>query len=80
MTQLEKIDYAIKSLEIAKAEVQKVKSGKGNGRSGTVIRESLKMASRITRQVANSCVLGCYTCFRRQYGIFVNDEDEESDN
>jgi len=79
MTQLEKIDYAIKSLEIAKAEVQKVKSGKGNGRSGTVIRESLKMASRITRQVANSCILGC-TCLRRQHGIFANDEDEESDN
>lgn len=80
MTQLKKIDYAIKSLEIAKAEVQKVKSDKGSGRSGTVIRESLKMASRITRQVANSCVLGRYTCFRKQYGIFVNDEDEESDN
>lgn len=44
MTQLEKIDYAIQSLEIAKAEVQKVENGKGNGRSGTVIRESLKMA------------------------------------
>ena len=76
MTQLEKIDYAIKSLEIAKAEIQKVENGKGNGRSGTVIRESLKMASRI----ANSCVLGCCTYWRRGHGLFVNDEDEQSDN
>lgn len=80
MTQLEKIDYAIKSLEIAKAEAQKVENGKGNGRSGTVIRESLKMASRIACQVANSCVLGCCTYWRRGHELFVNDEDEQSDN
>lgn len=32
MPQLEKIDYAIKSLEIARAEIQMVENGKGNGR------------------------------------------------
>lgn len=80
MTQLEKIDYAIESLEIAKAEVQKVENGKGNSRSGTIIRESLKIASRIARSVANSCVLNSYTYFRRRNGIFIKDTDEQVDN
>lgn len=80
MTQLEKMDYAIKSLEIAKAEVQKVENGKGNGRSGTVIRVSLKIASRIARQVANSCVLGCCIYWHRGNGIFIEDKDEQSDS
>lgn len=80
MNQLNKIDYMIKSLYLAKDEIkyaQEYNLRKGNdetmGRdfysgygynhrtpNGTIIRESLKMVSRLAAQVANECVLTNY--------------------
>lgn len=82
MDQLSKIDYMIKTLYLAKDEVeyaQKYNLKKENdetmGRNfysysnfgyghrmpnGTVIRESLKMVSRLAAQVANECTLNAY--------------------
>jgi hypothetical protein len=69
MDQLNKIDYMIKTLYLAKDEIkyaQEYNLRKGNdetmGRDfysgyGTIIRESLKMVSRIAAQVANECIL-----------------------
>ena len=77
MDQLNKIDYMIKTLYLAKDEIkyaQEYNLRKGNdetmGRdfysgygynhrtpNGTIIRESLKMVSRIAAQVANECIL-----------------------
>jgi hypothetical protein len=80
MDQLNKIDYMIESLYLAKDEIkyaQEYNLRKGNdemmGRdfysgygynhrtpNGTIIRESLKMVSRIAMQVANECILTNY--------------------
>ena len=80
MDQLNKIDYMIKTLYLAKDEIkyaQEYNLRKGNdntmGRdfysgygynhrtpNGTIIRESLKMVSRIAAQVANECILTNY--------------------
>lgn len=80
MDQLNKIDYMIKSLYLAKDEIkyaQEYNLRKGNdetmGRdfysgygynhrtpNGTIIRESLKMVSRLAAQVANECILTSY--------------------
>lgn len=80
MDQLNKIDYMIKSLYLAKDEIKYAQgynlrkendetmgrdfySGYGyNHRTpnGTIIRESLKMVSRIAAQVANECILTNY--------------------
>lgn len=80
MDQLNKIDYMIKTLYLAKDEIkyaQEYNLRKENdetmGRdfyssygynhrtpNGTIIRESLKMVSRIAVQVANECILTNY--------------------
>lgn len=80
MDQLNKIDYMIKTLYLAKDEIKYAQeynlrkendeamghdfySGYGyNHRTpnGTIIRESLKMVSRIAAQVANECILTNY--------------------
>ena len=80
MDQLNKIDYMIKSLYLAKDEIkyaQEYNLRKGNdetmGRdfysnygcnhrttNGTIIRESLRMVSRLAAQVANECTLSVY--------------------
>lgn len=80
MDQLNKIDYMIESLYLAKDEIKYAQeynlqkandetmgydfySGYGyNHRTpnGTIIRESLKMVSRIAAQVANECILTNY--------------------
>jgi hypothetical protein len=80
MDQLNKIDYMIESLYLAKDEIkyaQEYNLRKENdetmGRdfysnygynhrtpNGTIIRESLKMVSRIAVQVANECILTNY--------------------
>lgn len=80
MDQLNKIDYMIESLYLAKDEIkyaQEYNLRKENdntiGRdfyscygynhrtpNGTIIRESLKMVSRIAAQVANECILTNY--------------------
>lgn len=80
MDQLNKIDYMIKSLYLAKDEIkyaQEYNLRKGNAETmgrdfysgygynhrtpnGTIIRESLKMVSRIAAQVANECILTNY--------------------
>lgn len=80
MDQLNKIDYMIESLYLAKDEIkyaQEYNLRKGNdetmGRdfysnygynhrtqNGTIIRESLRMVSRLAAQVANECILTNY--------------------
>lgn len=80
MDQLNKIDYMIESLYLAKDEIkyaQEYNLRKGNDETmgcdfysgygynhrtpnGTIIRESLKMVSRIAAQVANECILTNY--------------------
>ena len=80
MDQLNKIDYMIESLYLAKDEIKYAQeynlrkendnimrrdfySGYGyNHRTpnGTIIRESLKMVSRLAAQVANECILTNY--------------------
>lgn len=80
MDQLNKIDYMIKTLYLAKDEIKYAQgynlqkendeimgcdfySGYGyNHRTpnGTIIRESLKMVSRLAAQVANECTLTQY--------------------
>lgn len=80
MDQLNKIDYTIKTLYLAKDEIkyaQEYNLRKGNdetmGRdfysgygynhrtpNGTIIRESLRMVSRLAAQVANECTLSVY--------------------
>lgn len=87
MDQLNKIDYMIKSLYLAKDEIeyaQEYNLRKGNDETmghdfysgygyshrtpnGTIIRESLKMVSRIAAQVANECILTnyCSEIFRK---------------
>lgn len=92
MDQLNKIDYMIESLYLAKDEIKHAQeynlqkandkimgrdfySGYGyNHRTpnGTIIRESLKMVSRIAVQIANECTLSNY-CDE----IFRKDERNE---
>ena len=80
MDQLNKIDYMIKTLYLAKDEIkyaQEYNLQKGNDETmgcdfysgygynhrtpnGTIIRESLKMVSRLAAQVANECILTNY--------------------
>lgn len=80
MDQLNKIDYMIKSLYLAKDEIKyaqgynlRKENDKTMGRdfyseygyshrtpNGTIIRESLRMVSRIAAQVANECTLSVY--------------------
>lgn len=82
MDQLNKIDYMIKTLYLAKDEIeyaQKYNLKKENEETmgcdfysysnfgyghrmpnGTVIKESLKMVSRLAAQVANECTLSVY--------------------
>lgn len=80
MDQLNKIDYMIESLYLAKDEIKYAQeynlrkendetmgsdfySGYGyNHRTpnGTIIRESLRMVSRIAAQIANECILTNY--------------------
>ena len=80
MDQLNKIDYMINSLYLAKDEIkyaQEYNLRKGNDEitgcdfylnygcdhrtpNGTIIRESLRMVSRIAAQVANECTLTQY--------------------
>lgn len=77
MDQLNKIDYMIKSLYLAKDEIKyaqeynlRKENDKTMGRdfyssyvdnhrtqNGTIIRESLRMVSRLAAQVANECTL-----------------------
>lgn len=92
MDQLNKIDYMIKSLYLAKDEIkyaQEYNLRKGNDKimghdfysgygynhrtpNGTIIRESMKMVSRIAVQIANECTLSNY-CDE----IFRKDERNE---
>lgn len=80
MDQLNKIDYMIKSLYLAKDEIKyaqgynlRKENDETMGRdfyseygyshrtpNGTIIRESLRMVSRIATQVANECTLSVY--------------------
>ena len=91
LTPIDKIDYMIKTLQIAKEEIeyaqlwnrQKTKQGddfycySGYGRNhrfpnGTVIRESLKMVSRIANTTAKEITLSQY-CDK----VFIGDKSNE---
>ena len=80
MNQLNKIDYMIKSLYLAKDEIKyaqeynlRKENDKTMGRdfysnygynhrtpNGTIIRELLRMVSRLAAQIANECTLSVY--------------------
>lgn len=76
MNNVEKIDYMIQSLELAKEEIEYYEWYKNEENiskysyssmlfgkrnpNGTVIRESLKMVGRLANQVANECSLTVY--------------------
>lgn len=65
MNQIDKIDYMIKSLEVAKDEIEYAKNweyGRSKHRypNGTIIRESLRMVGRMANQVANDVSLSPY--------------------
>lgn len=91
LTPIDKIDYMIKSLQIAKEEIeyaqlwnrQKTKQGNdfycysGYGSNhrfpnGTVVRESLKMVSRIANTTAKEITLSQY-CDK----VFIGDKSNE---
>lgn len=91
LTPIDKIDYMIKSLQIAKEEIeyaqlwnrQKTKQGNdfycysgydSNHRfpNGTVVRESLKMVSRIANTTAKEITLSQY-CDK----VFIGDKSNE---
>lgn len=81
MTNVEKIDYMIQSLQIAKEEIsyaqrwaEKYKIDTGHCwteriPNGTIIRESLKMVGRMANIVANNVVLSPYS-----KDVFKHDE------
>jgi hypothetical protein len=67
MTNEQKIDYMIQSLELAKEEITYAKTYSENKNleqeripNGTVIRESLKMVGRMANMVANEVQLSPY--------------------
>lgn len=69
MTQIEKIDYMIQSLQLAKEEIKyaeeyqyRLDEEKYNLRTpnGTVIRECLKQVGRMANIVANDVILSPY--------------------
>ena len=65
MNQIDKIDYMIKSLEIAKDEIEYAQNwdyGRDKHRypNGTIIRESLRMVGRMANQVANDVSFSPY--------------------
>ena len=91
LTPIDKIDYMIKSLQIAKEEIeyaqlwnrQKTKQGNdfycysGYGSNhrfpnGTVVRESLKMVSRIANTTAKEITLSQY-CDK----VFIGDKSND---
>lgn len=75
MNQIEKIDYMIKSLEIAKDEIEyaqlynqkKIEQGDNcyygllhRSPNGTIMRESLRMVGKMANQIANDISLTPY--------------------
>ena len=65
MNQIDKIDYMIKSLEIAKDEIEYAQNleydrDKHRYPNGIIIRESLRMVGRMANQVANDVSLSPY--------------------
>lgn len=64
MNQVEKIDYMIKSLEVAKDEIEYAEDWEddewGRRPNGTIIRESLRMVGRMANQIANEVSLSPY--------------------
>jgi hypothetical protein len=63
MNQIDKIDYMIKSLEVAKDEIEYAQNwevDKHRYPNGTIIRESLRMVGRMANQVANDVSLSPY--------------------
>jgi hypothetical protein len=63
MNQIDKIDYMIKSLEVAKDEIEYAQNWEGDKHpypNGTIIRESLRMVGRMANQVANDVSLSPY--------------------
>ena len=81
MTNLEKIDYMIQSLQIAKEEISYAQKWTEKNKidaeqcwtdripNGTIIRESLKMVGRMANIVANNVVLSPYS-----KDVFKHDE------
>ena len=81
MTNVEKIDYMIQSLQIAKEEISYAKRWAEKYKidtehcwteripNGTIIRESLKMVGRMANIVANNVVLSPYS-----KDVFKHDE------
>ena len=81
MNQIEKIDYMIKSLEVAKDEIEYaklytekqqcdnfIKYSDNRLPNGTIMRESLRMVGRLANQVANEITLSqyCDELFKKQ--------------
>jgi len=64
MNQVEKIEYMIKSLEVAKDEIEYAEDWEddewGRRPNGTIIRESLRMVGRMANQIANEVSLSPY--------------------